>query len=254
MDARYMNSQMLNIDLAVNGGYQRPLDESKVQKILKEFNPCLVNPIKVNRRDDGTYWVIDGQHTLEVLRRRNGGDNTSVLCTIRYGLTREEERLLFLEQNGLVKALTVYDRMNAELAGNIGDSANIKYICERNGFTLERSKKDNSINAIGAITSIYKRYGASRLNETLFVLRESYNGESTSLQQGMLYGLSGFLDKYDTQIKEERLIMQLRKTPVYEIVRNSKLYSGTLERRFGYAIFKAYNETGRGYKKLANLY
>ena len=48
--------------------------------------------------------------------------------------------------------------------------------------------------------------------------------------------------------------MQLRKTPVYEIVRNSKLYSGTLERRFGYAIFKAYNETGRGYKKLANLY
>lgn len=254
MDARYINSQMLNIDLAVNGGYQRPLDESKVQKILKEFNPCLVNPIKVNRRADGTYWVIDGQHTLEVLRRRNGGDNTSVLCTIRYGLTRDDERLLFLEQNGLVKALTVYDRMSAELAGNIGASATIKYVCERNGFKLERAKKDNSINAIAAVVNIYKKYGVGRLNEMLFILRESYNGESASLQQGMLYGLSGFLEKYDMQIKEERLIMQLRKTPVYEIVRNSKGYSGTLERRFGIAILIAYNGAGRGNKKLINTY
>ena len=48
------------------GGYQRPLSAEKIKKNKREFNMDRVNAILVNYRD-GKFYVIDGQHTLELL-------------------------------------------------------------------------------------------------------------------------------------------------------------------------------------------
>lgn len=47
-------------DLHVDPQYQRPMDREKVQAIREA--KAYRQPIKVNRRPDGTLWIVDGQH------------------------------------------------------------------------------------------------------------------------------------------------------------------------------------------------
>ena len=56
----------LTVYMQEDGGYQRPLNTEKIKKNKKEFNIDRVAAILVNYRD-GEFYVIDGQHTLELL-------------------------------------------------------------------------------------------------------------------------------------------------------------------------------------------
>ena len=68
---RLVKPKEINIDPL----YQRNLDEKRVAKMVKQYNPNLVNPPKVSFRD-GKYWVFDGQHTIDAQKsqRRQQGD------------------------------------------------------------------------------------------------------------------------------------------------------------------------------------
>lgn len=52
----------INVDIL----YQRMIDTNRVARMVKQFNPNLVNPPKVSFRD-GKYWVFDGQHTIAMV-------------------------------------------------------------------------------------------------------------------------------------------------------------------------------------------
>src|SRR5258708_7808516 len=51
------------------GGYARPLREPRVKKLVAEFDPLGVGVLYLSMRDDGSYWIIDGQHRAEAARR-----------------------------------------------------------------------------------------------------------------------------------------------------------------------------------------
>src|ERR1700733_1165898 len=50
-------------------GYQRPISESRVESLVENFDAGEARDIYVSEREDGTRWVLDGQHTLEALKR-----------------------------------------------------------------------------------------------------------------------------------------------------------------------------------------
>ena len=41
--------------------YQRPVNQQKVDKIIREWNPRKITPVVVSFRD-GTFNIVDGQH------------------------------------------------------------------------------------------------------------------------------------------------------------------------------------------------
>ena len=86
----YEYKQANTKDIFVDPLYQRDLDNSKVSKIVRDWNPYLVNAVKVSWRD-GKLWVFDGQHTIAACKAKRGGRDCMVDCKVFYGLTRLDE-------------------------------------------------------------------------------------------------------------------------------------------------------------------
>ena len=72
-------------DIVVNPLAQREVESRKAQfnRIMKDFRPELVNPIKV-ARINGKNYCFDGQMTMKVLRERSkkntGTESTRLWC------------------------------------------------------------------------------------------------------------------------------------------------------------------------------
>ena len=56
--------------IVVDGDYQRALNPQRVKRMVAEYNPNLVNAVKVSFRD-GKYYCFDGQHTMKAQIERN---------------------------------------------------------------------------------------------------------------------------------------------------------------------------------------
>ncbi len=63
-------------DLNVDRGYQRAAGTSYINKIAREFDPALFGIITVAERDDGSYWILNGQHRVEAMRKMGNGHGT----------------------------------------------------------------------------------------------------------------------------------------------------------------------------------
>ena len=52
--------------------YQRPVDDREVDRLVREWDERLFDPLAVSYRD-GRYNVIDGQHRISAMRKLYGG-------------------------------------------------------------------------------------------------------------------------------------------------------------------------------------
>lgn len=74
--------------------YQRDsVSDSKVLWIARNWDHGAVGALTVSQREDGLYYVIDGNHRREAAVRR--GDITALPCNVLAGLTVPEEARLF---------------------------------------------------------------------------------------------------------------------------------------------------------------
>ena len=74
---KFLTSTVLETDPS----YQRRMNAAQVDRIVAEFNPLLVNAVKVSQRD-GRFFVFDGAHTLAALRRIHEGKPFMVECKV----------------------------------------------------------------------------------------------------------------------------------------------------------------------------
>jgi len=99
--------------LHVDHLYQRQkLEEKQVLAIARNFNWACFGAITVQKRN-GIYYVTDGQHRLEAVKRR--GDIISVPCSVTESLGVEYEALSFCGINSNRKAVSAYDKYQAML-------------------------------------------------------------------------------------------------------------------------------------------
>ena len=76
-------------DMRVSTHAQRDLNESRVNKIVATLDLEQIGTPTVNWRD-GHWWLIDGQHRVEALRRFGFGDD-KLQCWTYEELTEQEE-------------------------------------------------------------------------------------------------------------------------------------------------------------------
>lgn len=88
---------------------RRALNSRYIEFLIKNFDPLMVQPVTIHRREDGENIVLDGVHTLVALRVKFG-ETVSVLCkVITDKMDPQEEALWFMRTQQPKKRLTKSD-------------------------------------------------------------------------------------------------------------------------------------------------
>lgn len=201
--------------------YQRDVSKARVNKIVKNFDPYKINPIKVAFRD-GKYYVFDGQHTLSAIIQLYG-INTIVPVMIFKEITHEIEALLFATQDENKKKLGIQERLMALYISGDEDVTYFKRACELYGFNCDfrSGTKDRSITSYGYLyDSVYKKHGAERLNKILRIVSRIWGRKAECTYSQVLKGLNCFIDNYDGVYNEDILVGALNDTSALEIKRD----------------------------------
>lgn len=205
-------------ELVCDQKYQRELSQKQVKKIVKNFTPYQINPVKVSRRD-GKNYVINGQHTMEIIAQISGSHETPVWCMIYDEMDYTTEATVFAEQMKYVRALTPYEVFIAKLEAGNQDSLMIKAIVEQYHLVIGKESQDGMICAIKALEDIYDKLGIDILSRTIRVNVNTWGGNVKSLSGNMLKGLAILLATYDDGIKDDVFIDKLGAMSLKELIR-----------------------------------
>lgn len=206
--------------------YQRDLDAPRVRRIIKEFNPALVNPIKVSHRN-GLYYVIDGQHTLAALRTMNGDKDLMVDCIIFEGLTQQDEAYLFAQQTGISKKVDSGHKLQALYIAGDEKVTDMHDIVNSLGFLFDFSsnKAAKRITSGAMLWRMYNRSTRREFIDSLEIVRDAWKFKPDSLKNEILGGVNSFYiyPDYKGLINKKTAIQKLGAVEPYIFIREGKV-------------------------------
>lgn len=229
--------------LKADPAYQRPLQFGRVKAIAGDFNEWLFNEPKVSKRNDGYYYVIDGDHTIAA-HQLKFGQNAPIKCKVYYGLTKEEEMQIFIHQHDHSMKPTNIDKIRA--LKNFNDPLITEWIESTRivGFKIDFDKNpaDNKISSPDTAFQIYKKLGKNGYINMLSIIKDIWNGDEKSFHRGILKGFAYIYGNYSDKIPKKALVESISGNPVRKIEERAKLLSGSMEKRYAMAIAELYNK------------
>lgn len=132
--------------------YQRPLQKS-FKHLLDNWDSDKCDPITVNYRSDGFFYIINGQHretAAEML-----GIN-QIVCDVFVGLSLKEEAELFAGQYDGSTKLNPVDSYRANIIRGEEVDTLIKGICDQYGISVSHEKAPKVLGSLTVIRNIVK--------------------------------------------------------------------------------------------------
>jgi hypothetical protein len=194
--------------IRIDHRYQRDLDEGRVARMVKTYDPRQVGALIINHRGGGDYVCFDGQHRLAMLRFVGEG---MVPCMVHEGLSEYEESELFDLCQKNRKSLSSLEIWRSELFRGVEPATTINAIVEEEGYTISNSTMDNAIAAVEAIRRIYRRGGEWGLRDVLRLARP-WEGMHQGRAGHLLEGLGFFLVTVGKNLDLVRLANVLKAT------------------------------------------
>lgn len=182
--------------LQVDPLYQRSTESKGGAAIIAGMNRCwdwrLCQPLNVSRRDDGSLWVVDGQHRLEGARKR--GDIPHLPCVMASHADHADEAQTFVALNRKRQRLSAADIFNADLAGGSEEAARVKEIITGAGLTLAPHSnyatwKPAMIFCPTAIQAAIRQFGEPVVRNAIVAFAEAYAGKVLNLAGTLLPSL-----------------------------------------------------------------
>lgn len=230
--------------LYVNSEYQRSLNRTHINRLVENFNPNLINPIRVFD-NNGRREVIDGQHTLEVLRAKGW---KAVPALVLNGTTGVEEAAdYFVKVNTGRKSLRPLEVFHAALTAKNPQAVAIAEVLAEYGLRVATGVP-NGIAAVKKLEMIYKNGGASALRRVLTIITSSWDSDERDRFHGNMFtGLHLFLSRPDAPTNLDRLIGKLRKTSPVAILRKAHVDSTSVGGSMGagYAVERQIQKAAR---------
>lgn len=238
-EMRSINSRLIISD----SEYQRTLDYNRVKRIVSNFNPSLVNPVKVSSRD-GRFYVFDGQHTLAALKLRNNNHDLMVECKVYNGMTQQDEARLFSEQNGIYRPVETNAKMKALFTAGDVEIIELHALVMSLGIRMDFTKgnANNKIVAVKSAYDIFKKSTPSEFIQILTIIKESWGGEAESYRAEILHGVSILYLSCKNEFDVNRAIKQFSKVSPLSIIREGKAYSDGGNKRFARQLLNVYNK------------
>jgi hypothetical protein len=206
-------SEWLPVDLLnIDRNYQRDPGSSKIKAISDNFNLAAAGILIVSQRSNGLYFVVDGQHRLEAMKKLN---IQQVECKVSRGLSVTEEAEIFIHCNTVRKNPTAIDVFKARLFKKDPIAMEINQIVEKYGLFIQlngsstNQRDGRAICAVFALIQIYERGQAPLLEEILTLITRTWPGDSNVLEGKMLQGITDFHLKYQGRYTREEFVRKL---------------------------------------------
>jgi len=240
-------------NLVSNQNYQRNLSMKHVQKAAANFNLYQINPVKISRRN-GTNYVFNGQHTIEIVALVSGSRETPVWCMIYDGLEYSEEADIFANQMKYNKPLLPYEIFMANIEAGNDEQIIIKDLVESFNLEIASSAHPGTICAVSTLEEIFEKQGYEMLSRVLGLIIATWEGAPMSLSSNILKGATRFLVAYGDEVRDEVFKEKLSQMSIKELTRNAKdRRAGSLG--YAEAMVIAYNSRKTsGVLKMEKLY
>ncbi len=215
------NSMISTDILNVCSAYQRNLNRSRVNKIVKHFDADAFGSLTVGKRPDGSLWVVDGFHRLEVAKKLN---ILKVACDIFLSSGQSHEAKIFRTKNTERASVSSKNVFKARLIEGDPQAIEISKVAEKHGLKINTSTGGYGwpwIDATSMLDRSYEKIGGDGLSRVFNVIVQSWKKESSALLGDVIGGLAILIYKHP-ELDDERLISKLTNQAV-SVIRRSAL-------------------------------
>jgi hypothetical protein len=192
----------LKVDIRV----QRELQDTHVDKLQKKFDPAAFGRISVSLREDGYYYVQDGQHRVALAKAVG---LTEVPCIVHSLESLRDEGRAFIKINENSAKITGVDKYRIGVASEVVEYLRIKECVDYAGLRI-----GTGINCINCVSSIYRSINSATLlssieanmrsmKKTLYILNKCYgiDGINHLTVQGMFLFAKTYLETGYTDVE-----------------------------------------------------
>ena len=192
----------LKVDIRV----QRELQDTHVDKLQKKFDPAAFGRISVSPREDGYYYVQDGQHRVALAKAIG---LTEVPCIVHSLESLRDEGRAFIKINENSAKITGVDKYRIGVASEVVEYLRIKECVDYAGLRI-----GTGINCINCVSAIYRSINSATLlssieanmrsmKKTLYILNKCYGVEGINhlTVQGMFLFAKTYLETGYTDVE-----------------------------------------------------
>jgi hypothetical protein len=202
------------------GGYQRPLSQLRVQDLTERFDGGEAREIYVSQREDGSRWILDGQHTWATLKNVGISDWP---CRVFFNLTPAEEARRFAEYNNNTRRVPPVVQYNAEVLAGDNVAVALEKILSAYQLRISSSKLRSKEGYLGVASravfqKLYELGGQKLLEETLQLSIDAWGQKPNSFLGRMLQGLGYLLHYSEGEFDRKRMLAVLENTTPRQIV------------------------------------
>lgn len=183
---------------------QRELNPARVDKLAADLDLEQIGTPTVNLRDDW-FFVIDGQHRIEALKRIGYGDQ-QVHCWTYEGLSEQEEAEKFLKLNDTL-TVNAFSKFRVGVRAGRPEETDIDRIVRSQGLRVSLDKGDGAISAVGTLRRIYSRSDGATLGRALRIIRDAYG--DPGLEAAVIDGIGLLCQRYNGSLDDERAVTKL---------------------------------------------
>jgi hypothetical protein len=209
--------------------YQRPVDWKRVDRMVERFRMQSLNTLLINQRPDGQYWIVDGQHRVEVLRKLYG-DSFEWWCFLIHVEGPAQEAAIFVEVNADHARPSPGVLFQGRLIRGEGAALEIEKIVIGEEMSLHLSSGREGANELptSVLDDIYKKWGADRLRQVLKFSRETWSGQKGFSSSAVVSGVATFFHHYgDHKAFDPGKISEvLKEFQVQYVYREAKIVAG----------------------------
>jgi hypothetical protein len=194
--------------MKINLSGQREFNQNWANQLLAAFDPDKMQTPHVNFRD-GYFFIMDGQHTIDALKRWLGKwEDQVVQCWVYQGLSEEDEAEKYLSLNNKKNADT-FQKFRISVKAGRKIETEISSLIESIGLKISNNMVPGAIKAVATLKKAYKRDGADALRNGLIIASESY-GDS-GLTAPVIDGLCLLTHRYNGTLSHRNAIESLQK-------------------------------------------
>ena len=192
--------------LHIDPNVQRKVAPAHLRRIAENLDLDGIGVIVVNRRDDGTLSIMDGQHRVLALRENDMGE-WPVKCDVYHGLTVPEENARFRVLNKTVKPGAWEDFRAGVHSGDM-ECLSVVAAAKRAGWTVADQNRDGHITAVAALMSLHDR---GCLDDTLSVITAAWGHDRAAVNANVLKGIGAVVGSYNGELDRAALAQKLAK-------------------------------------------
>jgi len=233
--------------LNVDRSYQRRYDHNMAHSILARnggvFDMVWAGPILVNRRLDGSYWVIDGQHRTGMATEAG---EKEILAELLVGLSVTEEAALRVARHAR-KADTALEKFHARVSAGDRAARAIMKIAADHGASIaeDNTAPVSHLRAVKAMERIYEVDRGKRLSKVLRIIKNAYDTPTRDTASSYtLLAISYLLERHDHEIDVMKLERRLRVRGLKWIDSRARVISvagGSMWKNYYRAMLEVYN-------------